>query len=192
MAWWFACKSTMPLPFEIKYYFTNTKKRLVMKMNMTNTMQRTFAVCCLALLTGIMAVAQNKLYVEDFDVIPGQETTVNVVLDNTDNISSLQFDIDFPKGLTFVAGSEERNTERITRTSHTLTVSQYNQYNEQSKRFTIFAKGVDTLKTAIKGHSGVILSILVEADESFTGGQLIFSEAYGSDATITPATEKDI
>ncbi len=161
-------------------------------MNIINNILRTAMVCFAAMMVGVVAVAQNKLYIEDFSIVPGQETTVNLVLENTDNISSLQFDIDFPEGLEFVPGSEERNTERITRTSHTLTVSQYDQYNEQSKRFTIFAKGVDTLKTAIKGHSGVILSFQVEADESFTGGKLIFSEAYGSDATITPATEKDI
>lgn len=43
------------------------------------------------------AKADNKLIIDDFDIIPGETKTISVALDNTDKISSLQFDIDLPE-----------------------------------------------------------------------------------------------
>ena len=47
------------------------------------------------------AKADNKMYIEDFSVIPGNEVTANVILENTDPVSSLEFDFTLPKGLHF-------------------------------------------------------------------------------------------
>ena len=85
-----------------------------MKMNTTNNILRSVLCCLVSLVATVAAMAENKVYIEPFSIVPGEMATVNVMMDNDDNISSLQLDLNLPAGLTFL-GNEERNTERITR-----------------------------------------------------------------------------
>lgn len=155
-------------------------------MNTTNNILRSVLCCLVSLVATVAAMAENKVYIEPFSIVPGDMATVNVMMDNDDNISSLQLDLILPAGLTFM-GNEERNTERITRTSHTLNAT---DYPAVTKRFTIFAKGVAAAKTAIAGNSGVLFSFDVKADKWFNGGKVELSNVVGSDATVVPAVEK--
>ena len=155
-------------------------------MNTTNNILRSVLCCLVSLVATVAAMAENKVYIESFSIVPGEMATVNVMMDNDDDISSLQLDLNLPAGLTFV-GNEERNTERITRTSHTLNAT---DYPAVTKRFTIFAKGVTAAKTAIAGKSGVLFSFDVKADKWFNGGEVVLSNVVGSDATVVPAVEK--
>ena len=155
-------------------------------MNTTNNILRSVLCCLVSLVATVAAMAENKVYIEPFSIVPGEMATVNVMMDNDDNISSLQLDLNLPAGLTFL-GNEERNTERITRTSHTLNAT---DYPAVTKRFTIFAKGVTAAKTAIAGKSGVLFSFDVMADQWFNGGEVVLSNVVGSDATVVPAVEK--
>ena len=155
-------------------------------MNTTNNILRSVLCCLVSLVATVAAMAENKVYIESFSIVPGEKATVNVMMDNDDNISSLQLDLNLPAGLTFL-GNEERNTERITRTSHTLNAT---DYPAVTKRFTIFAKGVTAAKTAIAGNSGVLFSFDVKADKWFNGGEVVLSNVVGSDATVVPAVEK--
>lgn len=155
-------------------------------MNTTNNILRSVLCCLVSLVATVAAMAENKVYIEPFSIVPGEMATVNVMMDNDDNISSLQLDLNLPAGLTFI-GNEERNTERITRTSHTLNAT---DYPAVTKRFTIFAKGVTAAKTAIAGNSGVLFSFDVKADKWFNGGEVVLSNVIGSDATVVPAVEK--
>ena len=155
-------------------------------MNTTNNILRSVLCCLVSLVATVAAMAENKVYIEPFSIVPGEMATVNVMMDNDDNISSLQLDLNLPAGLTFL-GNEERNTERITRTSHTLNAT---DYPAVTKRFTIFAKGVTAAKTAIAGNSGVLFSFDVKADKWFNGGEVVLSNVIGSDATVVPAVEK--
>lgn len=157
-----------------------------MKMNTTNNILRSVLCCLVSLVATVAAMAENKVYIEPFSIVPGEMATVNVMMDNDDKISSLQLDLNLPAGLTFI-GNEERNTERITRTSHTLNAT---DYPAVTKRFTIFAKGVTAAKTAIAGNSGVLFSFDVKADKWFNGGEVVLSNVVGSDATVVPAVEK--
>ena len=156
-------------------------------MNTTNNILRSVLCCLVSLVATVAAMAENKVYIESFSIVPGEKATVNVMMDNDDNISSLQLDLNLPAGLTFIIGSEKRNTERITRTSHTLNAT---DYPAVTKRFTIFAKGVTAAKTAIAGNSGVLFSFDVKADKWFNGGEVVLSNVVGSDATVVPAVEK--
>lgn len=155
-------------------------------MNTTNNILRSVLCCLVSLVATVAAMAENKVYIEPFSIVPGEMATVNVMMDNDDDISSLQLDLNLPAGLTFL-GNEERNTERITRTSHTLNAT---DYPAVTKRFTIFAKGVTAAKTAIAGNSGVLFSFDVKADKWFNGGEVVLSNVVGSDATVVPAVEK--
>lgn len=155
-------------------------------MNTTNNILRSVLCCLVSLVATVAAMAENKVYIEPFSIVPGEMATVNVMMDNDDDISSLQLDLNLPAGLTYV-GNEERNTERITRTSHTLNAT---DYPAVTKRFTIFAKGVTAEKTAIAGKSGVLFSFDVMAEKWFNGGEVVLSNVVGSDATVVPAVEK--
>lgn len=155
-------------------------------MNTTNNILRSVLCCLVSLVATVAAMAENKVYIEPFSIVPGEKATVNVMMDNDDDISSLQLDLNLPAGLTYV-GNEERNTERITRTSHTLNAT---DYPAVTKRFTIFAKAVTAKKTAIAGKSGVLFSFDVMAEKWFNGGEVVLSNVVGSDATVVPAVEK--
>lgn len=155
-------------------------------MNTTNNILRSVLCCLVSLVATVAAMAENKVYIEPFSIVPGEMATVNVMMDNDDDISSLQLDLNLPAGLTF-EGNEKRNTERITRTSHTLNAT---NYPAVTKRFTIFAKGVTAAKTAIAGNSGVLFSFDVKAEKWFNGGEVVLSNVVGSDATVVPAVEK--
>ena len=155
-------------------------------MNTTNNILRSVLCCLVSLVATVAAMAENKVYIEPFSIVPGEKATVNVMMDNDDDISSLQLDLNLPAGLTF-EGNEKRNTERITRTSHTLNAT---DYPAVTKRFTIFAKGVTAEKTAIAGKSGVLFSFDVMAEKWFTGGEVVLSNVVGSDAKAVPAVEK--
>ena len=155
-------------------------------MNTTNNILRSVLCCLVSLVATVAAMAENKVYIEPFSIVPGEMATVNVMMDNDDDISSLQLDLNLPAGLTYV-GNEERNTERITRTSHTLNAT---DYPAVTKRFTIFAKAVTAKKTAIAGKSGVLFSFDVKAEKWFNGGEVVLSNVVGSDATVVPAVEK--
>lgn len=160
-----------------------------MKKNKHNNLLRTASLCFLSLFVTVAAMAGNRVYVEELSVVPGKVATVNVMMENEDNISSLQLDLCLPVGLTYVDASEERNAARITRTSHSLNVSDRGDLGDVAKRFTILSKGVKPEKTAIAGHSGMIFSFNVEVSELFNGGNIILTGVIGSDATVVPAAE---
>ena len=160
-----------------------------MKMNTTNNILKSVLLCLVSLVASVAAVAENKVYVEDFSIIPGQEATVNVMMDNEDYISSLQVDLVLPAGLEYVKESAVRNTERLTRNSHSLNATDFPDPTV-TKRFTIFAKGTTQSSTAIKGNSGMIFSFNVKAAKAFNGGKLVLRNVIGSDATVVPAEEK--
>ena len=158
-------------------------------MNTITNIPRAVLLCLMSLVASA-AIAVNKVYIEPFSIIPGGETTVNVIMENEDKISSLQFDLQLPNGLTYVTGSEECNTARISRTSHTLNVTKKEADGSVKWRFTIFDKAVDAAKTAIVGNEGAILSFKVTADATFNGGEINLSSIFGADATKWPVEEK--
>lgn len=155
-------------------------------MNITNNKMKTLAVCLLSFATA-SAFADgnsdnNKVYVEPFSIVPGENAIVNVAMKNDSVMSSLQFDIELPEGLELI-GDEERNNDRITRTSHSLNITDYNSTGYSATRVTILAKGSKPEKKAILGKEGVLFTFNVKADEKFNGGKIQLSHVIGSDAT---------
>lgn len=155
-------------------------------MNITNNKMKTLAVCLLSF-AAASAFADgnsdnNKVYVEPFSIVPGENAIVNVAMKNDSVMSSLQFDIELPEGLELI-GDEERNNDRITRTSHSLNITDYNSTGYSATRVTILAKGSKPEKKAILGKEGVLFTFNVKADEKFNGGKIQLSHVIGSDAT---------
>ena len=77
-----------------------------------------FLGCISSMATNILKIAGEDG--ANIQILPGTENQLQVVLDNDDPVSSLQFDVTLPKGLDFVEGSLKKVVDRITRTSHSV------------------------------------------------------------------------
>lgn len=153
-------------------------------------MNRIFNTLALVLLCCLTASAgNNKLSIANFQIVPGEEKTLEVELTNEDNISSLQFDMTFPKGLSFVDGSLSKVAARITRSSHSLIG---NQQSDGTYRFGVLSTSATAAGSAIKGNSGAIFTMKVKADESYAGGEIVVDQIIGSDATVETPVRIDM
>lgn len=141
------------------------------------------------------AKADNKLVIEDFDIVPGETKTISVALDNTDKISSLQFDALLPKGLSFEKGSTRMNKERLAIHSLGGSLRDINANDEEHVRFVILHQVVEASKmdlSAFKGNSGEIFTFQVKASSSYKGGKIRVYNIEGSDATPLEPVEHDM
>ena len=138
-----------------------------------------FAAIAALLVFSLVALAQeNVLKIADFKVIPGATATVEVVLDNPTPVSSLQFDVQMPEGLTIVGFNKV--TSRITRSSHTLMNAELNGKN----RMGFLSNATDMSQSAIKLSSGAFATIEVKADATFAGGEIKISDIVASNGTV--------
>ena len=155
--------------------------------NILKGMASRFSATVMLLAVGcIAAFAQgnNKLYIEDFDIAPGETKTLDIILENEDPVSSLQFDITFPTGLSYVEGSLEKVTSRITRTSHSiLAVKQ----EESVYRMGILSTSSEMANSAVKLNEGALLRIKVKADIDYKGSSIQITDIIGSNGTVSPS-----
>ena len=164
--------------------------------NILKGMASRFSATVMLLAMGcIAAFAQgtNKLYIEDFDIAPGETKTLDIILDNEDPVSSLQFDIRFPKGLTYVEGSLEKVTSRITRSSHSImAVSQTSDNDTAQYRMGFISTSSAMSNSSVKGNEGALLRIQVKADYNYTGSYILMSGIIGSNGTVSPSVRLDM
>ena len=155
--------------------------------NILKGMASRFSATVMLLAMGcIAAFAQgnNKLYIEDFDIAPGETKTLDIILENEDPVSSLQFDITFPTGLSYVEGSLEKVTSRITRTSHSiLAVKQ----EESVYRMGILSTSSEMANSAVKLKEGALLRIKVKAAIDYKGSSIKITKIIGSNGTVSPS-----
>ena len=158
--------------------------------NILKGMASRFSATVMLLAMGcIAAFAQgnNKLYIEDFDIAPGETKTLDIILENEDPVSSLQFDITFPTGLSYVEESLERVTSRITRTSHSI-VAAKQPTDEQGK--SVYCMGIlstssEMANSAVKFNEGALLRIKVKADIDYKGSSIKITQIIGSNGTVS-------
>ena len=162
--------------------------------NILKGMASRFSATVMLLAMGcIAAFAQgnNKLYIEDFDLAPGETKTLDIILENEDPVSSLQFDIYFPDGLTYVEGSLERNTSRLTRSSHSIVAAKQGD-GKGYYRMGILSTSSEMANSSVKGNNGTLLRIKVTADNDYKGSFIYMDEIYGSNGTVAPAVRLDM
>ena len=159
--------------------------------NILKGMASRFSATVMLLAMGcIAAFAQgNKLYIEDFDIAPGETKTLDIILENEDPVSSLQFDITFPTGLSYVEESLERVTSRITRTSHSI-VAAKQPTDEQGK--SVYCMGIlstssEMANSAVKLKEGALLRIKVKAAIDYKGSSIKITDIIGSNGTVSPS-----
>ena len=154
--------------------------------NILKGMASRFSATVMLLAMGcIAAFAQgNKLYIEDFDIAPGETKTLDIILENEDPVSSLQFDITFPTGLSYVENTLERVTSRITRTSHSIVAA---KQGENVYRMGILSTSSEMANSAVKLNEGALLRIKVKADIDYKGSSIKITDIIGSNGTVSPS-----
>ena len=154
--------------------------------NILKGMASRFSATVMLLAMGcIAAFAQgNKLYIEDFDIAPGETKTLDIILENEDPVSSLQFDITFPTGLSYVENSLERVTSRITRTSHSIVAA---KQGENVYRMGILSTSSEMANSAVKLKEGALLRIKVKAAIDYKGSSIKITNIIGSNGTVSPS-----
>ena len=108
----------------------------------------------------------DKLYFEDFEIEPGEEKEVNILLDNPDaEYRDLQFDLYLPEGITVVQDEDEEflvdTGSRCTK-KHTIGFS----YTDGHYVCMLYS----TAKNPLTGNSGDILTITLKADDNVAPG----------------------
>lgn len=132
-------------------------------------------VCCLTAWAG-----DNKLSIAEFQLSPGDEKELEIGLTNEDDMSVLQFDVTFPKGLTYDVKSLSKVTARITRSSHSVFAEPQSSTNGMRYRFGVLS----STNAIIKGNSGAILTIKVKAAADYTGGVIRVDSIEGSNGNL--------
>ena len=162
--------------------------------NILKGMASRFSATVMLLAMGcIAAFAQgnNKLYIEDFDLAPGETKTLDIILENEDPVSSLQFDIYFPDGLTYVEGSLERNTSRLTRSSHSIVAAKQGD-GKGYYRMGILSTSSEMANSSVKGNNGTLLRIKVTADNDYKGSFIYMDGIIGSNGTVPAPVRLDM
>ena len=108
----------------------------------------------------------DKLYLEDFEIEPGEEKEVNILLDNPNaEYRDLQFDLYLPEGISVVQDEDEEflvdTGSRCTK-KHTIGFS----YTDGHYVCMLYS----TAKNPLTGNSGDIMTITLKADEGVTPG----------------------
>ena len=162
--------------------------------NILKGMASRFSATVMLLAMGcIAAFAQgnNRLYIEDFDLAPGETKTLDIILENEDPVSSLQFDIYFPDGLTYVEGSLERNTSRLTRSSHSIVAAKQGD-GKGYYRMGILSTSSEMANSSVKGNNGTLLRIKVTADNDYKGSFIYMDGIIGSNGTVPTPVRLDM
>ena len=159
--------------------------------NILKGMASRFSATVMLLAMGcIAAFAQgNKLYIEDFDIAPGETKTLDIILENEDPVSSLQFEITFPTGLSYVENTLERVTSRITRTSHSIVAA---KQGENVYRMGILSTSSEMANSAVKLKEGALLRIKVKADIDYKGSSIQITDIIGSNGTVSDPVRLDM
>ncbi|MBP5408751.1 MAG: hypothetical protein J6Y46_01175 [Prevotella sp.] len=127
-------------------------------------------ILAVSLLSAMNMMAQTvELSIGDFDINAGEKATVSLNLTNSvDNICAFQCEVVFPKGMSIALNKKSKpdvklNEDRID--DHTLTVS---QLESGAYKFLCYSN----TNAPFYENSGEIVSIVVEADASYSGASL--------------------
>ena len=115
-----------------------------------------FAILLLAICNKI--AAEDKVYVSDFSISPGETRLVSVMLDNEDAYVGFQFDVYLPDGFTITSCSK---SDRIPDGTTVLG----NQRTDDTGSFYRVI-GASLTGNAITGTSGAIATLTITADAS--------------------------
>lgn len=132
---------------------------------------------CLLVFGVTQSMAQNnKLYIPDVYGMPGSEVDLPVCLDNTSDVTALQFALSLPEGTTLDASSVEANCDRVG--DHLVIIR--SPYSDNNYIFMVYSP----TNQLFEGNSGVLFTVKLKIPETYVNGteyKLSMSEATLSD-----------
>lgn len=122
----------------------------------------------LLLSAAVTTTAQNIWKTEAVSVkTTGSKTTIELALENTDEVTALQFDLTVPQGMTLDLNSVSLNSSRTD--GHSLTKEKQDTTNV----YRFLLHNMDN--KALKGNSGTLLSLPVTVGEGFKSSTFAMS-----------------
>lgn len=119
------------------------------------------------------AMAQSKLYADDFTLVPQEEKAVVVNFDNENGIAALQADFTLPEGIEYKGFKV--NEDRIARGIHSATITQ-----QANGVYRILV--VPSVLETIGGENGELLTLTLTCNTALTAKQAVmFSNIKFSD-----------
>ena len=116
----------------------------------------------------VMAVsAQDRLYIEDFSIAPGESKTISVLLSNNTTYCALQTDIVLPEGLTIDTDDGDYIIDLTSRKASDHVVST-NLLSDGSIRVFVSSQN----SRPFNGNNGAIMTIDVTASQTFERGNI--------------------
>ena len=153
------------------------------------------ALGCVAAVAG-----SNKLYLRagadgtpnEFSIVPGQTKTIQVVLENEDPVSYLEFRlVPLNDKLEYVEGSVSKVLERITSSSHKLEATKMQSDMKSWYQFGVLSTSATMAGSSIKGNSGAIIEFQIRASGDYVPNtdkpDFRLENVIGCDATILEA-----
>ena len=153
----------------------NNKKQAGCLSARAAALMATFCLCT-------SAWAENKVVIDNINILPGGEAVVNVDLQNEDNImSSIQMDVVIPDGVDVKEGSIKFVGNRVDEEDFFL----YMQKQEGAKMYRILVLPQD-LNSSFAGNQGNLIQFTVTANSNLKPRQQIeVKSIVGSDANAT-------
>lgn len=127
------------------------------------------------------AMAQDRFYIEDFNIEPGETKTVEIMLDNVTVFSAIQADIFLPDGLSIEEEDGDYIFDLTDRKARNHTVSAA-LISSGAIRILIASQ---TSKT-FSGNSGALVTFQLSAASDFTGPDtIVMNNIIASEADMT-------
>ncbi len=112
-------------------------------------------------------VLSNTLSISNTEVCKGRQITLPVNMNNTENITAIQFDLTLPAGVSIAKNTQGKyiveKTERCA--DHTLNVSKLGDANVY--KVLLYITPVEN----VTGSEGAVLNVTLETSESMTEGE---------------------
>ena len=127
----------------------------------------------------------NTLAITDTQVLCGRQVVLSVSMNNTEDITALQFDLTLPAGVSIATNSKGKyivaKTERCA--DHTLSASKPGEANVY--KVLLYSTEVES----ITGNEGAVINVTLEAAEDMEAGEY---EVRISNINLTTTAEKKI
>lgn len=142
---------------------------------------RTVSILILTLAAALCASAQDRFYIEDFSIDPGETKTIEIILDNVTTFSAIQADIFLPQGLTIDKEDGDYIFDLSDRKARNHTVSSALVSNG-AIRILISSQTSRTFS----GNSGCLVSFQLTASSDFEGPKtIVMNNIIASEADMT-------
>lgn len=143
-------------------------------------------ISCLAF--AVCAIAQDRFYIENFSIEPGETKTIEILLDNVTTFSAIQADIFLPDGLSIDKEDGDYIFDLTDRKARNHTVSSALVSNG-AIRLLISSQTSRTFS----GNSGPLVTFQLTAASNFSGPKtIVMNNIIASEADMTQHNLPDV